>query len=1007
MQFSVLGPLDVRTESGPVRVTSNQQRVLLATLLCRAGATVAVERLFEAVWADRVPKSGPKALQVLVHHLRRRLGDDRRIVYRPGGYTLVASPKEIDAYRFEQLLSAARDAADPARAARLREALGLWRGDAYEGLTTVPVVREEATRLTEHRFAALTELIDLDLADRPAAVVPELARLTGEHPLREEFRGRLMLALYRSDRQADALSTYREGHRLLADELGVEPGPRLQWLHRAILTGNPALDDVPQTVTTTARPSTTADQPAAPPAGPPAAPWSVPADVAGFTGRTAELARITGFLDTACGTTPVVVISGPPGTGKTALAVHAAHRLRARFSDGALYAYLGGPRRGHPDTEDVLTGLLLALGVTSSPGLRAKVALFRRSVGGRRVLVVLDDVGSAARIRPLIPGDAGSAVLVTARSPLPVAGALSVELGVLPPADALGMLAAAVGPARVEAEPVAADTIVELCDRLPLAVRIAGARLTARPHWTLAKLAGRLRDEQSRLDELSVGDLAVRASLALSYDGLVPDAQRALRRLAELDPPDFAAWLAGPVLDLPPAAAENLVETLVDARLLDVAGTDAAGQVRYRFHDLVRLYARERAAAEDGGAERTSAVDRAVAAFLTAVRRTRRGGLVLPVDGDDAGYPVPVPGQDAGPAVWLAAEEPALVAAVRRSSTDGRHGPAGALAHALVPTHFAARNRFAAWEETHRVTVTAARRAKDRRAEAVMLLGLGQLRYEQDRFRESTVYLTDALAAFASLDDGTGRAAALLGLATVGRETGRYQEALRHLCTARAAFTRADERAGVAEAWYGIGTVHRELGADQAAISALTTAAETFRALGDRSGEARAVRGIGLVWRARGDYPAALRTCDRAYRMAADAGDGLIATYARQSVAKAAIRLGAADEALAELTDARASSWAVGDRFGVALIDSTLAEGFLVLGRVDRAVHHGARALAGWTALAIPPWRARTLRDLADAHEAAGDRATAVRHRREADAIFYRLGSREAFEPVGDTRGAA
>lgn len=342
--------------------------------------------------------------------------------------------------------------------------------------------------------------------------------------------------------------------------------------------------------------------------------FQLPAAVADFTGRSDLTANLCHWLTTPTRraespqAVAVAIVTGRAGVGKTALAVHVGHQLRRAFPDGQLFVTLDGANAEPFDSGEALGRFLRALGMdaTQIPDrVQDRAALFRARTARRRVLVVLDDAGGEAQLRPLLPGGSGCGVLVTSRSPLTaLEGARLVDLDGFNLDQALELLARIIGRARTAAEPDAATAIVDRCGRLPLAVRIAGARLLAKPHWPLAKLAERLGDERRRLDELAAGDLEVRASVALSYQGLDGLQRRTFRRLGLLEATTFSAWAAAALLDLPVPQAERSLEALTDARLLDVVGRDGIGQVRYRFHDLMRLFARERAAAEEGEGDR-------------------------------------------------------------------------------------------------------------------------------------------------------------------------------------------------------------------------------------------------------------------------------------------------------------------------------------------------------------------------------------------------------------------
>jgi hypothetical protein len=434
--------------------------------------------------------------------------------------------------------------------------------------------------------------------------------------------------------------------------------------------------------------------PAAPPPAaiaPPAAPVCLlPADVDDFTGMRAELAAVTGWLAMAGRqrATPVVVISGQGGAGKTTLAVHAAHRLREQFPDGQLFLPMRGTHPSPATPEDALNQALRALGVPVQPAtLGEKVDLFRQALGGRRMLLVVDDAASTAQVRLLLPGAASCAVLVTARNRLAgLEGAGRVDLAVLPEADALALLDRIAGPERSSAEHAAAVLLVAQCGGLPLAVRIAGARLAARPHLSVAALVQRMGDERHRLDELAVDDLEVRACVSVGYRALDPDTRRLFRLLGYLSPPEFGSWLAALAVDAPPRVAERLLDRLLDARLLDVVSTGAEPP-RYRMHELTRLYARECAEQEEPAPR--EAVRRIVGGLARAVERV--AGPLPPGAGRPRWTPLPpLPAAVAEllaerePRDWLEREETMLVAAVRRATVLDLAGPAWALADLLA-----------------------------------------------------------------------------------------------------------------------------------------------------------------------------------------------------------------------------------------------------------------------------------------------------------------------------------
>ncbi|WP_347590951.1 BTAD domain-containing putative transcriptional regulator [Acrocarpospora sp. B8E8] len=570
-----------------VQLRSVKQRILLSTLAAHAGRSVSVQRLMESLW-ESPPVSAAENLRTYLYQVRRALGDLDRIAREPGGFRLVVRPGEMDAESFEELAREGDRALADGRPARASEAYGkglaLWRGPAFGDLAELPLVRRSVLRLTEARLRVVEQRItaDLDLG-RHTGLIAELTALVADHPLRERPRAQLMLALHRSGRQADALGVYREGRQILVRELGLEPGPELRELHEAILRADAALGRQPATVRLSR----------------PERPSQLPADIAAFAGRREKLAELD--LLTRDLRIPVLVgLTGLAGVGKTALALRWAHSASHRFPDGKLFADLRGygPRPLSPG--HALDRFLRALGVRRVPGdPDERAALLRSVLSGRRVLIVLDNAREAAQVRPLLPGSPGSAVLVTGRNRLDGLaagdGAHLVRLAGLNARDSLALLAAHGGP---DADAPTLERLAALCAGLPLALRTTAARLSADVHLSARELADRLAVDGRRLDELSHGDVRVRTGFAVTYATLTAPAAALFRGLGLLEAPDFPAGVGAALLGIDAESATTLLRELVGTHLLEVAGKDDTGTTRYRFHDLVRLYARERAVAD-------------------------------------------------------------------------------------------------------------------------------------------------------------------------------------------------------------------------------------------------------------------------------------------------------------------------------------------------------------------------------------------------------------------------
>jgi DNA-binding SARP family transcriptional activator len=592
LAVGLLGPLEVSVDGRPVGLTTGRLQTLLAVLAMSAGETVSVAQLAAAMWDGDLPADPRRTVQTYLARLRGLLGGSL-IAPLSGGCVLRAEPDQVDALRFLRLLDAAAAAQEPSEErALLVEAIGLWRGAPFDGIRSAWLEHSQTPRLVEAYLGAVERQVDLDLADgRHGELVAPLRELVARYPLREPLWLRLLVVLARCGRQAEALDQYEVVRRRLADELGTDPGPDLQRVHADLLAGRaPEVSEEVRAAVLRRR-----------------VPRQLPAGGDAFTGRQPALARIEELFGKAGGSAGrgmvVCSISGMAGVGKTALAVHAAQRLAGRFPDGQLYVSLHGATAGLrplPPLE-VLGRFLRALG--SDPAavptdLEEAAAVFRSKVAGRRLLLVLDDAAGAAQVAPLLAASPGCGMLVTSRRILSaLEGASHLQLDVLNPDEALELLGRLAGQQRVAAEPEAAAEVARCCGYLPLALRIAGARLAARPAWPVWALAERLADQERRLDELELAEAGARASFAVSLEQLRRGgdpvdraAAEAFELLGMLDGPEAGVPVVARLLDRSEDAAERALERLVDAQLLE---THTPG--RYRLHDLLQLYARERA----------------------------------------------------------------------------------------------------------------------------------------------------------------------------------------------------------------------------------------------------------------------------------------------------------------------------------------------------------------------------------------------------------------------------
>jgi len=625
VRFRILGPLRVRNGTEWLPVPAAKQRLLLSALLIEAGQPVSTQRLAHEIWGDQLPQTAMKTVTKYVMRLRRLLGDDGAglLATRDDGYELVVGLGDLDVREFERLVRAGRRelaAGRPAPAlVHLTEALSLWRGPVLADVPDRPSWRArmaqwEQTRLaaTEDRLRALLEL------QRHSEAIEELHRLVEEHPLRESLWVLLMSAQRAHGRRAEALEAYQRARRVFRDELGLEPGEALQRMQREILTEEqqmPAESGRVSCVT----------------------PAQLPADVPGFTGRGRYVERLDLLLrgtDAHGGTAvPIAAIHGTAGVGKTALAVHWAHRIRHRFSDGQLYANLRGYANDPPvPPREALAWFLTALGVPSAlvpSTVEEASALYRSLLASRRVLVLLDNARNAEQVRPLLPGSPGCLAVVTSRERLDglVArdGAVPLQLHVPSRDEAQELLERLCGAERVRAEPELAAELVDLCSQLPLALRIAAANLLARPHTSIGFYVERLRaDRLGALNVVGEQQAGVKAAFDLSYLGLPEHARRLFRLLGLAPGPDLTAAAAGALAGLEPSAAAEILDRLAAAHLVDEHQPG-----RYALHDLIRQYASQKVATEESDADRRAALDRLHVHYLDHALSPRRSHDVV------------------------------------------------------------------------------------------------------------------------------------------------------------------------------------------------------------------------------------------------------------------------------------------------------------------------------------------------------------------------------------------
>jgi len=785
-EFGLLGPLSVTVAGDPVQIRAAKLRIVTASLLLRPGKPVSVEELVDRLWDDEPPGNGRSAIQTYVNRLRMLLGDAGRLIRtEAAGYRIDVATSAIDRERQLAHFAHAQDARTRgdlhAEARLLRAGLALRRGAPLADVPSRLLQLGEVPRIVEDNLQAVERLNDVELElGSHASLVGVLQSLTAEHPLRERFWAQLMLALYRSDRQADALNAYVQVNTLLRDELGIEPGQQLRDLFQRILNADRALRLV--------RPAEAAVADRWTPQ------FQLPADVPDFVGHgplISQIRALFGSADPASLAVPVTGLSGPPGIGKTALAVHIAHRLRPSFPDGQLFIDLRGHANSRPmEPTEALERLLRAVGIApeSMPhDVDEQAALLRSTLADRRVLMVLDNAYGIDQVRPLLPGSRGCAVIVTSRNSLhglaALHGARVFMVESISAEEARDLLSRIVGEQRVTAEADAAAALAAACGYLPLALRIVAAKIAAGGDSSAESSIDatlhllRSGDRLAAMSVDGVSEVTVRNAFELSYSTLKPDAARLFRLLSLCPGPTFEVYAAASIGEVDLPAAEMLLDSLVSTNLLQLHSPG-----RYQFHDLIREYARSQSL-QDGDAARQTAYNRLLTFYLhaseAACKKVYPDTYRVPFhETPDAPLDHPL-WQDRTQALhWLDDEIDNLVAAIRGPSVEVTDpAPTWYLAAALL-NYFHEQRRDAAWQATFTAALTTSERRDDPSATAALRNGLGRLHLLRAEYELSLRYYQGALDAYQRARDSDGQARALNNLGAVATETGAYDAAI-------------------------------------------------------------------------------------------------------------------------------------------------------------------------------------------------------------------------------------
>lgn len=919
LRIKVLGPIEVWHGDSRASLGSDRQRALLGRLGLAAGAAVGQDELIELLWGPGQTQHAQSLLHTHIARMRRLLASDAPngnvLVGGQNGYRLAVGADQLDLLAFRDLTARAAYDAPEVALARLGEAVALWRGEIdAERVAASPLytatVSEYATAV--HTFAALAR----DLG-KPAQALKALRELAQRHELDEPLHVELILTLAASGRQAEALAAYDRIRVALADQLGIDPGAVLRSAQLTVLRQQERIGVLPATGRTAIQ--------------------QAPAAPSDFVGRAGELARIETALvrrgqESGPASSRIVVIDGIAGVGKTALALAAAHRLREQYPDGQLYADLRGATATAPEPMQVLGRFLRALGVPSrqiGTDETEAAALLRSELADRRMLILLDNALDADQIQPLLPGAGGSDVIVTSRRRMHgLAGASVVDLEPLDPEEAVALIAATAGAHRVDADPGAASALAEACARLPLALRIASARLATRQAWTIDDLTRRLRDENQRLTELSTRESGVLNSFQLGYADLSAPAQRAFR-LCSLHPgEDFGSEATGLLLEVPPGEADRLLEDLLEANMLMQFAPD-----RYRFHDLLGLYARRLLRGDaEGDAARSRLYDWYADAVTAAIEWVYPQLVRLNGHAQREAYFA----AETGVLAWLDVEVPGLLAVVKKTAEAADPALSWRITDQLRG-YFLIRPQVDGLLDAAEAGLVAAIKAGDDTARTAMLISRGQalesvgrdeealadclageqfavatgwttavaylshnigwLYLERGRLADADSWLHRALGLTEHDQSGHVRAVALNGIGVMRLRQGDLRDAAK-LLQAALEINESTGRETSALANRGnLASALRQLGAERRAAELLSEVLADYRRGSNLRGELSTLDEWSRLHRQRGDAVTALEVARRAHEMAKTIRDRKATAQTAATVAHAYLALGDATTA--------------------------------------------------------------------------------------------------------------